>query len=103
MNDGLSLNDIPAGNKPLSSKERFQIMQICREVADLQNHPGWKHLEEIANRMIRQATPKISEFGAEDAVKIASKAVYVTGIQDLLSLPKQKQKELSKLESSGLA
>lgn len=66
----------------LSSKE----IQRIRALKTLAQSEAWRHFEDAANELIRTYSEPVECFNANDATRIASKAVFVSGIRRCLGL-----------------
>ena len=86
MNDGLSISDIGPGIY-LHEEDKQELKRIAMDLHELVSHPGWQHLKRLSEEMISRATPKVTEFTSEDATRIASRNVYISGIQSVLEIP----------------
>jgi hypothetical protein len=94
--DGLGLGDIPKPDVKGPSQEQLHVMLgIAQELQDLLDHPGWKHMEEIAARLC--VLDEVTAFTEAEAVKLASQRVYASGIRRLLMVPHQQAKKIEDL------
>lgn len=66
----------------LASKEILRV----KALKALAQSDAWRHFEDAANELIRTYSEPVESFNADDATRIASKAVFVSGIRRCLGI-----------------
>lgn len=84
--------------KPLSDTEKEMVRTIAQAIIQMESSEGWGHFVKSAEALIAQNTPRPTSFTTEDATKIASKAVFCSGIQACLDIVKTQKKLLTDLK-----
>lgn len=78
---------------------KMELIGVAREVASLEQAPGWKHFVKLAEAFAANQTPHVSAVkGQEHAIEIASQLAFASGVRAAIGLIQQQKDILRSLE-----
>jgi hypothetical protein len=84
--------------KLLSDSEKELARTIAQSILSLKESEAWGHFVKAAEALIQANTPQVYNFTQDQAVQIASKNVFCSGVQACLNLVNQQEKILESLK-----
>ena len=78
-----------------SDADRRQLRDIAMRIASLDETPGWIELQKAVEQRIRTEMPVVSEFSEGEAVQIASRMAFISGMKSVIAIVQHNKKLLS--------
>ena len=67
--------------------------EISKSIAQMTESEGWKYFTAECEKVIRATTPEVTTFSSEEALQIAGKLAFISGIKRALALAEKHKKQ----------
>jgi hypothetical protein len=84
----------------LTDSEKAEVLSIATMISKLSRAPGWPEFVKAANALADSHIGKYSQFSDTEAVIIASKVAYASGIRACIGIVTQQERILASLKKT---